>query len=79
MKRSERRLFLNRSLLKEKTEYRDMHIPASCNRACLEAAAQIDMETVSRFMNRKTGEKKEIYNVIKDMDKESYARLRVAN
>ena len=42
-------------------------------------AAQIAMETVNRFMNRKTSVKKVIFNVFKDMDKKIYARLLGAN
>ena len=42
-------------------------------------AAQIAVETVKRFMNRKTSVKKVIFNVFKDLDKEIYARLLGAN
>ena len=42
-------------------------------------AAQIAVETVNRFMNRKTSVKKVIFNVFKDFDKEIYARLLGAN
>ena len=42
-------------------------------------AAQIAVETVKRFMNRKTSVKKVILNVFKDLDKEIYARLLGAN
>ena len=42
-------------------------------------AAQIAVETVKQFMNRKTSVKKVIFNVFKDMDKEIYARLLGAN
>ena len=42
-------------------------------------AAQIAVETVNRFMNRKTSVKKVIFNVFKDLDKEIYARLLGAN
>ena len=44
-----------------------------------EQAAQIAVETVKQFMNRKTSVKKVIFNVFKDMDKEIYARLLGAN
>ena len=44
-----------------------------------EQAAQIAVETVNRFMNRKTSVKKVIFNVFKDLDKEIYARLLGAN
>lgn len=40
-----------------------------------EQAAQIAVETVKQFMNKKTSVKKVIFNVFKDMDKEIYARL----
>lgn len=40
-----------------------------------EQAAQIAVETVKQFMNRKTTVKKVIFNVFKDLDKEIYARL----
>ena len=40
-----------------------------------EQAAQIAVETVNQFMNRKTSVKKVIFNVFKDLDKEIYARL----
>ena len=42
-------------------------------------AAQIAVETVNRFMNRKTSVRKVIFNVFKDFDKEIYARLLGAN
>ena len=42
-------------------------------------AAQIAVETVNQFMNRKTSVKKVIFNVFKDLDKEIYARLLGAN
>ena len=42
-------------------------------------AAQIAVETVNRFMNRKISVKKVIFNVFKDLDKEIYARLLGAN
>ena len=42
-------------------------------------AAQIAVETVNRFMNRKTSVKKVIFNVFKDFDKEIYARLLGSN
>ena len=38
-------------------------------------AAQIAVETVKQFMNRKTSVKKVIFNVFKDMDKKIYERL----
>ena len=44
-----------------------------------ELAAQIAVETVKQFMNRKTSVKKVIFNVFKDMDKKIYARLLGAN
>ena len=44
-----------------------------------EQAAQIAVETVKQFMNRKTSVKKVIFNVFKDLDKEIYARLLGAN
>ena len=44
-----------------------------------EQAAQIAVETVNQFMNRKTSVKKVIFNVFKDLDKEIYARLLGAN
>ena len=44
-----------------------------------EQAAQIAVETVKQFMNRKTSVKKVIFNVFKDLDKEIYARLLRAN
>ena len=40
-----------------------------------EQAAQIAVETVRQFMNRKTSVKKVIFNVFKDLDKRIYARL----
>ena len=40
-----------------------------------EQAAQIAVETVKQFMNRKTSVKKVIFNVFKDLDKEIYTRL----
>lgn len=40
-----------------------------------EQAAQIAVETVKQFMNKKNSVKKVIFNVFKDMDKEIYARL----
>ena len=40
-----------------------------------EQAAQIAVETVKQYMNRKTSVKKVIFNVFKDLDKEIYARL----
>ena len=42
-------------------------------------AAEIAVETVKQFMNRKTSVKKVIFNVFKDLDKEIYARLLGAN
>ena len=42
-------------------------------------AAEIAVETVKQFMNRKTSVKKVIFNVFKDMDKKIYARLLGAN
>lgn len=82
----------------------DEELLASCYRACLELAAenglesiafccistgefhfpnelaaQIAVETVKQFMNRKTSVKKVIFNVFKDMDKKIYARLLGAN
>ena len=42
-------------------------------------AAQIAVETVKQFMNKKTSVKEVIFNVFKDMDKEIYARLLGAN
>ena len=44
-----------------------------------EQAAQIAVETVKQFMNRKTSVKKVIFNVFKDLDKAIYARLLGAN
>ena len=44
-----------------------------------EQAAQIAVETVKQFMNRKTSVKKVIFNVFKDLDKDIYARLLGAN
>ena len=44
-----------------------------------ELAAQIAVETVKQFMNRRTSVKKVIFNVFKDLDKEIYARLLGAN
>ena len=44
-----------------------------------EQAAQIAVETVKQFMNRKTSVKKVIFNVFKDLDKEIYTRLLGAN
>ena len=44
-----------------------------------ELAAEIAVETVKQFMNRKTSVKKVIFNVSKDLDKEIYARLLGAN
>ena len=44
-----------------------------------ELAAQIAVETVKQFMNRRTSIKKVIFNVFKDLDKEIYARLLGAN
>ena len=40
-----------------------------------ELAAQIAVETVNRFMNRKTSVKKVIFNVFKDLDKAIYEKL----
>ena len=40
-----------------------------------EQAAQIAVETVKQFMNRKTSVKKVIFNVFKDLDKEIYEKL----
>lgn len=40
-----------------------------------EQAAQIAVETVKQFRNRKTSVRKVIFNVFKDVDKEIYARL----
>ena len=40
-----------------------------------EQAAQIAVETVSQFMNRKTSVKKVIFNVFKDLDKAIYEKL----
>ena len=78
----------------------DKELLASCYRSCLELAAenglesvafccistgefhfpneqaaQIAVETLKQFMNKKTSVKKVIFNVFKDMDKEIYARL----
>ena len=44
-----------------------------------ELSAEIAVETVKQFMNRKTSVKKVIFNVFKDLDKEIYARLLGAN
>ena len=44
-----------------------------------ELAAEIAVEIVKQFMNRKTSVKKVIFNVFKDLDKEIYARLLGAN
>ena len=44
-----------------------------------EQAAQIAVETVKQFMNRKNSVKKVIFNVFKDLDKEIYVRLLSAN
>ena len=38
-------------------------------------AAQIAVETVKQFMNRKTSVKKVIFNVFKDLDKAIYEKL----
>ena len=82
----------------------DKELLASCYRSCLELAAenslesvafccistgefhfpneqaaQIAVEAVKQFMNRKTSVKKVIFNVFKDLDKEIYARLLGAN
>ena len=40
-----------------------------------ELAAQIAVETVKQFMDRKTSVEKVIFNVFKDLDREIYARL----
>lgn len=40
-----------------------------------EQAAQIAVETVNQFMNRKTSVKKVIFNVFKDLDKTIYEKL----
>ena len=40
-----------------------------------EQAAQIAVETVNQFMNRKTSVKKVIFNVFKDLDKAIYKKL----
>lgn len=40
-----------------------------------ELAAQIAVETVNQFMNRKTSVKKVIFNVFKDLDKAIYEKL----
>ena len=78
----------------------DEELLASCYRACLELAAenglesiafccistgefhfpnelaaQIAVETVKQFMNRKTSVKKVIFNVFKDLDKAIYEKL----
>ena len=83
---------------------RDRELLAACYRSCLELAAenglesvafccistgefhfpnelaaQIAVETVKQFMNRKTSVKKVIFDVFKDMDKKIYARLLGAN
>ena len=42
-------------------------------------AAEIAVETVKQFMNRKTSVKKVIFNVFKDFDKDIYTRLLSAN
>lgn len=57
MTQAERRLFLIRSLMKEKTEYRDLSIPAesgeqkrllaSCYRSCLELAERNGVESIA--------------------------------
>ena len=77
----------------------DKELLASCYRSCLELAAenglesvafccistgefhfpneqaaQIAVETVNRFMNRKTSVKKVIFNVFKDLDKAIYEK-----
>ena len=44
-----------------------------------ELAAQIAVETVNQFMNRKTSVKKVIFNVLKDLDKGIYEKLLRAN
>ena len=44
-----------------------------------ELAAEIAVETVNRFMNRKTSVKKVIFNVFKDLDKAIYEKLLRAN
>ena len=44
-----------------------------------ERAAQIAVETVNQFMNRKTSVKKVIFNVFKDLDKAIYEKLLCAN
>ena len=44
-----------------------------------EQAAQIAVETVKQFMNRKTSVKKVIFNVFKDLDKTIYEKLLRAN
>lgn len=44
-----------------------------------EQAAQIAVETVKQFMNRKTSVKKVAFNVFKDTDKKIYTRLLGAN
>ena len=44
-----------------------------------EQAAQIAVETVKQFMNRKTSVKKVIFNVFKDLDKAIYEKLLRAN
>ena len=78
----------------------DKELLASCYRSCLELAAenklesvafccistgefhfpneqaaQIAVETVKQFMNRKTSVKKVIFNVFKDLDKTIYEKL----
>ncbi len=44
-----------------------------------ELAAEIAVETVNRFMNRKTSVEKVIFNVFKDLDKAIYEKLLRAN
>lgn len=44
-----------------------------------EQAAEIAVEMVKEFMNRKTSVKKVIFNVFKDLDKEIYEKLLDAN
>ena len=44
-----------------------------------ELAAEIAVETVNRFMNRKNSVKKVIFNVFKDLDKAIYEKLLRAN
>ena len=53
----------------------DEELLASCYRSCLEQAAQIAVETVKQFINRKTSVKKVIFNVFKDLDKAIYEKL----